>query len=768
MSRGLEAEDGQDFAPGRPGARESRSPPPAALRRAADRFRHLPGVEVVWLAVRESRGASAVIRCGAGLRGTDGLMVTIQAGHGLGGQILQGATKPILASLEDEGAFSDTERAFLAGEDVTSAIVVPLVNPGVRPGELRVDGLVYAGRRDGSPFGTAIVARATELAGQVAFEVRFAQRLQEATHRWDRLLHDPTEPDGAAGRLERLAKEIAADARGTLRAGLAIVYRLDRGLGLLHSLAIAGLHGVPEHLMPILRRGQVLSPGWGSTGEAVAWRRPCIVHEYGPDTVRVPPSMTDALPRMNTFTTLAVPLLAGGDVIGAITLARYVSMGGFVKRETRAAMRLAFEAAPRVARALAAVEHAHRRHGGAILTRLAGSLTQSQGEAAVCEQLAASVLGLVQGREVMVWDAEGHPLIPGLPLARILGHPHERRLERLREEAWRTRQPAWTPDLYNDHRLADPVVPEAEDAEAARAVLVAPVRIQDTLLAWVAVATDTAHTFTPAEWQLVQALADQAVLGIANARACDELERSRAAQIKQERLVAMGRLAAWVAHELRNPLQNLVALIAELRDRPPDGGWHGVHVADHQQILERARAEAGRAAGIVDRMLGALREPSLMVEATDLAQLAEEAVALVAERAAAQGVVVRVTSAAARLPLAADPVLLRQVVYNILSNALDAIDGSGQIEVTLRQQRDPNGVARTVVAVHDTGRGIARDDLPHVFDLFFTRKPTGEGLGLGLAMCQTVVERHGGAIVVDSSGPGLGTTVEFWLPTRHE
>jgi signal transduction histidine kinase len=77
-------------------------------------------------------------------------------------------------------------------------------------------------------------------------------------------------------------------------------------------------------------------------------------------------------------------------------------------------------------------------------------------------------------------------------------------------------------------------------------------------------------------------------------------------------------------------------------------------------------------------------------------------------------------------------------------------------------------VARSVVLVRDTGRGITREDLPHVFDLFFTRKPTGEGLGLGLAMCQTVVERHGGVIVVESSGPGLGTTVEFWLPTRHE
>jgi signal transduction histidine kinase len=73
-----------------------------------------------------------------------------------------------------------------------------------------------------------------------------------------------------------------------------------------------------------------------------------------------------------------------------------------------------------------------------------------------------------------------------------------------------------------------------------------------------------------------------------------------------------------------------------------------------------------------------------------------------------------------------------------------------------------------VVAVRDTGRGIAPEDLPRVFDLFFTRKPAGQGLGLGLALCQAVVERHGGAIAVESPGPGLGTTVEFWLPARHE
>jgi signal transduction histidine kinase len=69
-----------------------------------------------------------------------------------------------------------------------------------------------------------------------------------------------------------------------------------------------------------------------------------------------------------------------------------------------------------------------------------------------------------------------------------------------------------------------------------------------------------------------------------------------------------------------------------------------------------------------------------------------------------------------------------------------------------------------VVRVQDTGRGIAPDDLPHVFDLFFTNKPLGEGVGLGLAMCQTVVEQHGGEITVESPGLGRGTSVEFWVP----
>jgi signal transduction histidine kinase len=761
MARLAELEDGREHRAVRPDAREGRAAPPPALRRAVGAFRRLPGTEVVWLAVRESRGTSAVIQCATGLHNGAGLGVVIHAGRGLGGRILEGG-EPSAATVADAGMLSDEERTFLDAENVTNVMVLPLVNAGVQPGELRVDGAVYAGRRDGGRFEPDLLAAAGQVAAHVAFDVRFAQRLREATQRWDRVLGAAAEPDAAAaGRLERFAREIATDARAILRSGVAMVYRLDPGLGVLHSLAIAGLQGVPADMVPVLRQGQVIPPGYGATGAAVARRRACTVREYGPHAARIPPSMIDAAARIGKFSTLAVPLVVGGDVIGTITLARYVLMRGFERQEVRAAMRLAHEAAPRLARAVAAAEQTHRRQGGVALSRLAGSLTQSRDEAAVCEQLAASVLGLVQGREVMVWDAERQPLVAPLPQTRVLARPGERRLERLREEARRTRQPVWTPDLYNDHRLADPVKPDAAEGIHGRAVLVAPVQIQERLLGWVAVTGDTGHTFTPAEQELVQALADQAALGIANARACGELERTRAARIKQEKLLAMGRLAAWVAHELRNPLQNLVALIGELRDRPPEGGRH---VEEHQEILGRARAEAGRAASIVDRMLGALHERAPVLEPTEMRQLVEEAMALVGDRAAAQGVEVRLAPPPAPLRVHGDPVMLRQVAYNILTNALDALSGPGQVEVGLSEERDETGSGRVVVRVQDTGRGIAPDDLPHVFDLFFTNKPLGEGVGLGLAMCQAVVEQHGGEITVESGGVGRGTSVEFWVP----
>jgi signal transduction histidine kinase len=282
-----------------------------------------------------------------------------------------------------------------------------------------------------------------------------------------------------------------------------------------------------------------------------------------------------------------------------------------------------------------------------------------------------------------------------------------------------------------------------------------------------AVTRQTGSPFTEADTELVQALADQAALAIANARAYQDLKVSRAAVLRHEKMVATGRLAAGLAHELRNPLQNAVGFIAALRDRARDPALQALPAfADFPEFLKQARAELHRGASIVDRLLDYVRERKPSLESVDVPALVSEAVALVASGAARAGTDIRSATPEAPLRVQGDPVMLRQVILNILTNALDAIENPGHIEIGTRLEKGEAGRDRVVVDVRDTGRGIAPDDLPNVFDLFFTTKEVGRGMGLGLALSQAMIEQHGGTIAITSAGLGHGATVRVELPAE--
>jgi signal transduction histidine kinase len=110
--------------------------------------------------------------------------------------------------------------------------------------------------------------------------------------------------------------------------------------------------------------------------------------------------------------------------------------------------------------------------------------------------------------------------------------------------------------------------------------------------------------------------------------------------------------------------------------------------------------------------------------------------------------------------------MLTQVVLNLLANALDALDDAGKVDVTMGLETGSAGARRVVVTVRDTGHGIAPEHLAHVFDPFFTTKEVGKGVGLGLAVCQAMIEQHGGTIALTSPGVGGGTTVVVELPAE--
>jgi signal transduction histidine kinase len=748
---------------------EAHHTPQASARgclKAARAFRRLRGVDAVWLAVRESRAETAVVCCTDGIRSATRFGMRVEPGVGVGGRCL------VTGELWDGEVagrrarfLSADEFALLTGEGMKRVLVVPLRPPALT-GAARTEGIAYVATRRRTGWTRQTVEKARRIGRRVARAVRDAQRVLEAAERWERMSVELAASGETADlQLDRVVRRIASDVRTILRSGIGIVFRLDSASGALHSLGQDG-EVVPGEIVSAVSRGQVLPPGFGCAGRAVALRKPFIAPDYGAECLVVPPMMMEALTKLPPLTTMSFPLLVGSDVIGAVTVGRIKGppAGDYSTEDARLAGRLARLAGLLLARAQRAAEHARREQGAFELSRLAGSLIQSLSVSAVCEQLVRSVLSLVHGGGAVIWSSQGRALASEQQRPGMIPEPRDERLDRILNTVARSRQPFWTSDLANDPRLASLAAVEPRELDDARAVLVAPVRIRDALLGLLGVIGETGRVFTDADVELVQALADQAALGIANARAYDELQLSNLQVLRHEKLVAMGRLASELAHELRNPLQNVVGLTAELVEHARGSLRQRPEFVDFPEYLRRAHCEAKRAAEIVDRLLDHVRERTPTLDAVDLRRIVADAVLLVKNAAARQGAEITVLAGDDPVVVRADAIMLRQVVLNLVNNAIDALNGAGSVVVRIRSEREGIGGARAAVSVVDTGRGIRAEHLPHIFDPFFTSKEDGQGIGLGLAICQSFIEQHGGTIQAESAGVGLGTTVEFELP----
>ena len=214
------------------------------------------------------------------------------------------------------------------------------------------------------------------------------------------------------------------------------------------------------------------------------------------------------------------------------------------------------------------------------------------------------------------------------------------------------------------------------------------------------------------------------------------------------------RLLADVTHELRTPLSVIQGQL--------EGTLDGVYPRDDEH-LRAALDETGHMSRILEdlRMLslaesGALR---LRRERTSLNEIADDVIDAYAPEAAAAGVTLASTVPIDVSPVDADPTRIREVLSNLLSNALRYTPAGG--EVTVGARRD--GPAYVSVTVRDTGRGLAPDELTTIFERFH-RSPDSRGSGLGLAIARDLVRAHGGEIAAESDGAGRGTTIRFTLP----
>ncbi len=246
-----------------------------------------------------------------------------------------------------------------------------------------------------------------------------------------------------------------------------------------------------------------------------------------------------------------------------------------------------------------------------------------------------------------------------------------------------------------------------------------------------------------------------------------ELVAARENLYLTEKLAALGRLAANVAHEINNPLASIAGYAEEVRERLNEIVGVPADLPDGLRVIEE---QAFRCKEILKRLLGLARSDKFKVEPIDLAALARDTVKLCEPAARKKGIAVEVR---AREPIVArsDASSLQQVILNLVENAIDAASAGreqrgsgGQVSVAVTARSAARADEREyVIRVADDGFGVPEAIRGRVFDPFYTTKPVGRGTGLGLAICQSIVERLGGRIEIESV-EGQGATFIVVLP----
>jgi two-component system sensor histidine kinase HydH len=221
---------------------------------------------------------------------------------------------------------------------------------------------------------------------------------------------------------------------------------------------------------------------------------------------------------------------------------------------------------------------------------------------------------------------------------------------------------------------------------------------------------------------------------------------------RSERLASLGRLAAGVAHEIRNPLSSIKGFATILAGRFKEDGRS-------RQIADVMVQEVARLNRVVSELLDFARPTELNRRLVCLADLLRRSIRLVESDASHRGVRVDLAVHPENLESELDPDRFSQILLNLYLNALHAMENGGTLEIEASEKS-----GEVVLTVSDSGSGISPEHLPHVFDPYFTTKP--QGVGLGLANVHKFVEAHNGEIEVESTA-GKGTTFTIRLPSSQ-
>jgi two-component system sensor histidine kinase HydH len=237
-------------------------------------------------------------------------------------------------------------------------------------------------------------------------------------------------------------------------------------------------------------------------------------------------------------------------------------------------------------------------------------------------------------------------------------------------------------------------------------------------------------------------------------RDLSEVRRLQDEVRRQEKLAAMGGLAAGVAHEVRNPLSSIKALATFFADQFEDG-------SESHEAAKVMVQEVDRLNRVITELLEFSRPTDLKRQSSDVGQLISHSIQLVQQDATNKHINIKVNTADDICTAWVDPDRLTQCLLNLYLNAIQAMEDGGTLTVTCK----PGEAGNFIIVVSDTGTGIPGDQLDKVFDPYYTTK--SKGTGLGLAIVQKIVEAHGGDTTVRSTSDE-GTSFSINIPCKRE
>jgi two-component system NtrC family sensor kinase len=746
----------------------------------------LLGTEAV--ALRLLDGECFVLRAHTGPAAALTARARVKASESVSGLVLAAGAPVAIEDLVEDTQYDPAHTQGVVSRGFRGFLGVPLRVRGKVIGVLNV---YTAARRRFAPEEISLLSA---LADQASVAIEAARLHEEATRRAQQLatLTELTRALTTVLDPPALARETLTAVQVLIPEAAGRVWEVTEDGAAVHLVASLGLRE------PASKAGARFAFGEGMIGLAAVTQKPVISADVRADRRFLDPDWAAA---EGLVACIILPLIRGDRVSGGLTIFTRTPHA-FTEEEVGLLRSFADQAAIALANArLFQREQARRRQLEAIRAATA-EITRTldlKDLLRLISQRSAELLGATSG-SVTLWDETAQVLVP----AAWHGHGEWFRSVRwkLGEGVAGTVAQRRQGVMVNDYRTSPFAHPLLVSKTPITAVLAEPLVYRDRLLGVLTVDShDGQHPFTDADRHLLALFAAQAAVAIENARLYQQVQEQagvleqrvadrtaalQAAQlqlVQSEKLAAVGTLAAGVAHELNQPLMVIRGYAQELLSDPR------IAEAEIREDLQRIEAQTTRMTAIITHLRDFSRQSRGKRQRTDLNQVVGQALTFVGQQLKLRNIAVVQSLDAALPPVWADPFQLEQVLLNLVTNARDAMEGTGigagTLTVTTRRaariadcrlpiadlpEKSKIGNLQSEMlelAVTDTGPGIPPEVRARIFDPFFTTKEVGKGTGLGLSICHGIVQEHGGEIQVESPvADGRGTRITLRLPSE--